>query len=59
MVFKYRVKHNGVVYPPGTDVPVEGKPEPKVVEEVPVKTVKPAEEKPAKPVKNGTKRTKK
>lgn len=26
MKFKYRVKHNGVVYPAGADVPVEGVP---------------------------------
>lgn len=34
MKFNYRVKHNGVVYPPGADVPVEDKPkaEPKVEE---------------------------
>lgn len=59
MVFKYCVKHNGVIYPPGADVPVEDKPEPKTVEEVPVKTVKSAEEKSVKPVKSGTRRTKK
>lgn len=35
MVFPYTVKHNGVYYPAGTDVPVEGKPkaEPKVEDE--------------------------
>jgi len=29
MKFNYRVKHNGIVYPAGADVPVEGKQEPK------------------------------
>ena len=36
MKFNYRVKHNGIVYPAGADVPVEDKTpkaEPKIVEE--------------------------
>lgn len=53
MKFNYKVKHNGVIYPAGTDVPVEGiepeKPQKKVSVE-PIKTVK---------AKVGSKRTKK
>lgn len=32
MITNHRIKHNGIVYPTGTDVPVEGKPkvQPKV-----------------------------
>ena len=35
MKFNYRVKHNGVVYPAGTDVPVDN--EPKKIQEEPKK----------------------
>lgn len=55
MITNHRIKHNGIVYPAGTEVPVgyDIKPEPteKVVEEV-------AETKPAKP-KTTTKKAKK
>lgn len=55
MIFPYQVKHNGVYYPAGTDVPVGGAPitEP-VVEEKPVveETPKPK----AAPKKKTTKR---
>lgn len=44
MIFKYQVKHNGVIYPAGTNVPVEGAPE--KVEQPEVKAA-PVEEKPA------------
>lgn len=33
MVYKYHVKHNGVVYPPGTEVPVEDNSKPVVTKE--------------------------
>lgn len=45
MIFSYRVKHNGVYYPAGTNVPVEGAPEQvaePVVETAPVVDEKPA-----------------
>ena len=48
MKFNYRVKHNGIVYPAGTDVPVKDEQKPKTeeigsketdkVEKEPVKT---------------------
>ncbi len=32
MVFNHKVKHNGIIYPAGADVPVGGTAEPKKVE---------------------------
>lgn len=62
MVFDYTVKHDGIVYPAGTDVPVGNMPkkeEPKVVEtkvepkvEEPVQETQPK----AKPFKKTTKK---
>jgi hypothetical protein len=56
MKFNYRVKHNGIVYPAGADVPV-GNIEPKQADN----GSKEAEKVENKPVKNkaGNKRTKK
>lgn len=57
MIYNYRVKHNGKVYPPGTDVPVEGITTVKETEsgsEITKKT----EDKPVK-TRTGTKKTKK
>lgn len=56
MKFKYRVKHNGVVYPPGADVPV-GVIEPKT-DDNGSKEAEKVEDKPVK-TKVGNKRTKK
>lgn len=55
MKFNYKVKHNGKVYPAGTDVPVEGiEPEVKKTEEVATdEVVKPTK------AKTGSKKTKK
>ena len=47
MIFKYRVKHNGIVYPPGADVPVEGEQKPKT-EDTGFKETEKVEKKPVK-----------
>lgn len=59
MIYKHRVKHNGVVYPAGTDVPVGNIiVEPKKEESKPVEVEK-EEVKPVKTTKVGFKKTKK
>lgn len=55
MIFNHRVKHNGITYPAGADVPVEGKVEPKKVE-VKVEEVLMDEVKPTKPKTRKTKK---
>lgn len=52
MIFNHKVKHNGITYPAGADVPVGGSPEPKNAE------IKKEEVKPTKPrvVKNKVKK---
>lgn len=57
MVFNHRVKHNGVVYPAGADVPVGNNAEPKEIKVEEVKTEVKPEVKPTKT--KITKRTKK
>lgn len=37
MITNHRIKHNGIVYPAGTDVPVEGKPKQKTESKKPFK----------------------
>lgn len=55
MVFNHRVKHNGITYPAGADVPIEEKVELKKVEDR-VEEVETDEVKPTKP---RTRKTKK